>query len=94
MTMLATMTIDDAGVRMKGATTKRQYKIKIEQESVGVAISIPGFGTSDMEPGAGPVIYLEMENGEPILRVWADIKTEEPTHKISLKGASEALRVN
>ena len=75
------------------AKSRARYKVKVENEGSGLSLHLPGFGTRDMEPGAGPVIFLEFENGEPILRVWADITTEEPTHKISLKRASESRRI-
>lgn len=75
------------------AKGRARYKVKVENEGAGLSLHLPGFGTRDMEPGAGPVIFLEFENGEPILRVWADITTEEPTHKISLKKASEVRRI-
>ena len=69
------------------------YKIKVENEGEGLSLHLPGFGTRDTEPGAGPVIFLEFVDGEPILRVWADITTEEPTHKISLADAHEIRRL-
>ncbi len=86
MPMLTEHTISDA-------KSRRSYKLKVENEGDGLSLHLPGFGTRDMEPGAGPVIFLEFENGEPILRVWADITTEEPTHKISLERASESRRL-
>lgn len=84
--MLTRHTIGDA-------KSRGRYEVKVENEGAGLSLHLPGFGTRDMEPGAGPVIFLEFENGEPILRVWADITTEEPTHKISLKKASEVRRI-
>jgi hypothetical protein len=75
------------------AKSRARYTVEIENEGTGLSLYLPGFGTRDMEPGAGPVIFLEFENGEPILLVWADITTEEPTHKISLKRAAEELRI-
>jgi hypothetical protein len=40
----------------------------------------------------GPIIYLEHTNdGKLILRVWADINQEDPTHVIDLTGAKECM---
>ena len=75
------------------AKTKGKYTVKVENEGTGLSLHLPGFGTRDMEPGAGPVIFLEFVNGKPVLRVWADITTEEPTHTISLERASETRRL-
>ncbi len=84
--MIATLRFDDV-------ESGRTHAVKAEAESAGVALTVPGFGTNDMEPGHGPVVLLEMRDGVPFLLVWADITTEEPTHSISLAGASETLRV-
>jgi len=78
--------------RFNDANDNTERTVTVENEGRGISIHIPGYGTNDMEPGAGPVIYLELENGVPILRVWADITDEEPTHKISLAKASEKHR--
>lgn len=83
--MINRQKIDD----VKDHTT---YEITVENEGEGLSIRVPGYGTSDMEPGAGPVVLLEMRYGVPFILVWGDIETEEPTHTICLKGAAESLR--
>jgi len=55
---------------------------------VGLGIWIDGYSTHtavDDDPDA--IFYLEVQDGKPILRVWADINSEEPTHTIDLSGA-------
>lgn len=80
--------------RISDVESNKFYEITAENEGMGLALHVPGYGTNDMEPSAGPVVLLEMRDGVPFLLVWADITTEEPTHKISLAGASEKLRKN
>lgn len=60
---------------------------------VGLGISIDGFGEKNSGDGEGSPVWLEIENGVPSLKVWADITSEDPTHIISLGGAAEALRI-
>lgn len=66
--------------------------LTVEVEHGGVAVNIPGYGTADMMPGHGPVVFLEFRSGVPVLCVWADITTDEPTHQIDLSGAAESKR--
>jgi len=51
-------------------------------------ISADGYGDHN-EPG-GPIVAMEIWEGELRLLVWADINREDPTHVISLKDAWEA----
>lgn len=69
-------------------------ELSVERESYGISVNIPGYGTPEMMPGAGPVVLVEFRNGVPFVLVWADITIEEPTHVVSLAGASEKLREN
>jgi hypothetical protein len=39
-----------------------------------------------------PVIFIEIENGEPIMYVYGDINQEDWTHRIELKDALESNR--
>lgn len=67
--------------------------LTVEVEGAGVAISIPGFSDIYTTPGYnGPVVLVEFRGGVPHVVVWADINQEDPTHIISLAGASEKLR--
>jgi len=51
-------------------------------------IKINGLTTATEEDG--PVIGLELYEGKPMLKVWADINSEDPTHNIDLSGAKNA----
>ena len=60
---------------------------------VGLGVWIDGYSTqtaADEDPDA--IVYLEIEDGKPILRVWADINSEEPTHTIDLSDAHTGRR--
>jgi hypothetical protein len=55
---------------------------------IGLGVWIDGYSThtaADDDPDA--VLYLEIQDGKPVLRIWADINSEEPTHTIDLSGA-------
>lgn len=58
----------------------------------GIDIGAKGYGSYTMEDGSGFPVYIEFYEGKLMLRVWADINSEEPTHTISLEGARESLR--
>lgn len=51
-----------------------------------------GYGEKTAEDGKGYPIVIEFHEGELVVRIWADINDEEPTHKISLEGARENVR--
>lgn len=65
----------------------------VEVESAGVAINIDGYGLLTTEPKFGAVVLVEFRGGVPHVVVWSDITDEEPTHVISLAGASEKCRI-
>ena len=51
---------------------------------------VPGCGTKAQDDG--PVAYIEIEDGKPVMYVWADIASEDPTHRIDLSDALESNR--
>ena len=56
----------------------------------GLEIYLEGYGNRTMEPGHAPLAYLEVgDDGHPVLRIWADFDSEDPTHVISLGPARE-----
>lgn len=59
----------------------------------GVEIFVKGFGTADMEPGHGPILYFENAGGVPCCVTWPSIKSDEPSVQ-ALDGAAESLREN
>lgn len=79
-------------VAFRDVEENAEHVVRVEHETQGVGIIVPGFGLNDTEPGAGPVVLLEIRNGVPFVVVWADITKEEPTHTISLLKASETFR--
>lgn len=58
----------------------------------GADIHFEGYGENSMPPGYGAPVYVELYEGKLMLYVWADINSEEPTHKIDLEGAKETAR--
>lgn len=57
----------------------------------GVEIYVEGFGTSDMEPGHGAILYFENANGVPRCVTWPSIKSDQPNIQ-ELDGTKESLR--
>ena len=62
----------------------------------GIDIGFNGYGTADTNPDSddGTPIFVELYNGEVIVRVFGDINEEEPTNKASLSGAKESNRLD
>jgi len=61
--------------------------VTIETSSSGISIRPHGTGTKTCEGGSP--IWIERQNGEIRIYVWADINQEDPTHVISLNNAKE-----
>lgn len=60
----------------------------------GLSISLDGYSTKTSEDGFNDaVVFLELNDGRPMLYVWADINSEEPTHTIDLSGANINRRI-
>jgi len=57
----------------------------------GVEIFLDGYGTQEMEPGYGSLIYLENYNGRVSVSIWPDIRSGD-AKTISLEKAKEELR--
>ena len=70
------------------AETGEPRKAAVTAETGGLCIKPEGTGTFDSD--CGP-IYLEVQDGRPILYVWADINGQEPV-KIDLTAALESNR--
>jgi len=70
------------------AETGRPCKAAVTAEARGLCIKPEGTGTFDSD--CGP-IYLEVQDGRPVLYVWANINEEEPV-KIDLAAALESNR--
>jgi hypothetical protein len=70
--------------------------ISVKSESDdGLSISLDGYSTKTSEDGSDDaIIFLELNDGRPILYVWADINSEEPTHTINLSGANINKRMS
>lgn len=72
------------------ATGGSSVDIEIGKESRGIHIKAKGFSTFDLENG--PIVLLEQYGGKLHLIVWADIKSQDPTHIIDLEQAREEVR--
>ena len=67
----------------------RPIGVKVHSEdNNGLAISLDDHSTNSAADGFDDaILWLEYEDGKPTLYVFADINSEEPTHKIDLSGA-------
>jgi hypothetical protein len=68
--------------------TGQPCKVAVTVETGGLCIKPEGTGTFDGD--CGP-IYLEVQNGRPVLYVWSDINGQEPV-KLDLAAALESNR--
>lgn len=68
--------------------------VEVRCDGNGITIRPIGYGEfcSTMD-GHGTPILIELQNGVPVIYVWADINQEDNTHEITLGNASEAKRV-
>lgn len=73
--------------------TGGEVVLTVENEGAGLSVHVPGYGTADTAPGAGPVVLVEVRAGVPYVVAWGDITSEEPTATLSLSGAAETLRL-
>ena len=90
--IIATSTRSYFEIRDLGADTRLGITVKSE-DSDGIAISLEGCSTKTSADGYDDApIYFEYVDGKPILRIWADINSEEPTHVIDLSGAHTSRR--
>ena len=81
--------LDDVNVEQ---STTLSTSVKNENDD-GIAISLKGYSTKTSVDGFDDaVIFLELHDGKPILYVWSDINSEDPTHIIDLSGAHTSLR--
>ena len=69
----------------------KSLKTKVQINKQGLEINFKGFGVATMDKGGGPV-YIEVQNGFPVIYIWSDINSQDPTHMISLKGARLAAK--
>lgn len=75
-----------------GTNPAAKLEARVQLRPNGIEVFLAGYGTNDMEPGAGPVLFVEFYEGVPKLHVWADITTDGMTDSIDLSRASEAFR--
>ena len=72
-----------------GRPPSADLPVIIESNGTMLDIGFEGFGQGTMTEGHGRPIVIEYYEGRLVLRVWADINSEEPTHVIDLSGAKE-----
>jgi hypothetical protein len=69
-----------------------QMGVNVKLYGGQLVIGLDGLGDKGTQPGYGKPVLVEIWRGEPRVVVWSDINQEDPTHTISLAGASEKLR--
>jgi hypothetical protein len=63
---------------------------RIEVNSLGIDIFFDGYGQHTMNPGFGSPVFMEVDDdGHPVVHCWAEIDSEDPTHKIRLHAARD-----
>jgi hypothetical protein len=82
-------------IKLKDLDQDQIHRLHIDfdfAEEPGVGIRIDGY--SDMcTYDEGCPILITFREGIPYVHIWADINQEDPTHIISLAGASETNRI-
>jgi hypothetical protein len=73
--------------------THEKHDGEVIADGQTLIIRVDGHGDFHSPNGQGELIYLEHYDGKLILRVWADINQEDPTHTIDLSGALETARI-
>lgn len=68
-------------------------RVWIDREVSAVAVGFDEFGMKHVAAGEAAILVIEVRDGIPHVVIWADIRSEEPTHVISLEGAREILRL-
>jgi hypothetical protein len=72
--------------------SQERVETTVEITEKGIGIGFEGFGDCGTLKGFGQPIYIEIVDGKPIVAIWTDINSEEPTHIIDLSSAKESLR--
>lgn len=63
---------------------------RVEVKPQGIEIYFDGYGVHGAAAGFGSPVFIEVDdNGHPVLRAWAEIDSEDPTHKINLAAARD-----
>lgn len=60
---------------------------------LGVALSFEGYSDSHNMDGCGSPVYIEKYDGQLLVRIYADINSDAPTHSVSLEGARTSSRL-
>ncbi|WP_122053691.1 hypothetical protein [Vibrio sp. Evd11] len=75
-----------------GADSTIDVSIATQQENGSVKIYANGYGVKGTGDTEGYPIVIENNGGELTVHIWADINRKDPTHSISLRGASIGRR--
>ena len=75
-----------------GRSTRKRAVVRIN--SLGIGVSVEGFGDAGSKNGFGEPIFIEFYKGKLTVRCYADINKEDPTHSIDMTGALEIKREN
>jgi hypothetical protein len=85
-----------AEIRGVGIEESEPVSVIVKSEnSTGLSIHIADYAadvSGSTNSAEDAVAFLEIRGGKPILRVWADINSDEPTHIIDLSGAHVSCR--
>ena len=75
-----------------GADSTIDVSIATQQENGSVKIYANGYGVRGTGDHDGYPIVIENNDGELTVHIWSDINRKDPTHSISLRGASIGRR--
>lgn len=75
-------------VDVMGADSTIDVSIAAQKENGSVKIYANGYGVRGTGDHDGYPIVIENNDGELTIHIWSDINRKDPTHSISLRGAS------
>ncbi|WP_415912216.1 hypothetical protein [Neptuniibacter sp. QD37_11] len=70
------------------------YGNAVMEQSGGLSLCFEGYTDHSSEDDCGFPVFVEVYDGQLQLRAYADVNCDDPTHVISLEGASNQARVD
>lgn len=72
------------------ADDRKVHHGRVDVSTAGIEVFIDGYGTHDAAPEHGAPLFIEVDdNGHPVLHAWAEIDSQDPTHKVNLASARD-----
>ncbi len=68
--------------------------VSVVQNGAGIGIQIEGYSDFTSDDQSGHIVVIYQHENDVVMNIHADINLEEPTHIISLEGASIRNRID